>query len=164
MDLISYFACIFIRSTYLLTSNALTSLAVFGGRKAQLRDPERLCVESLERAIWQELLGQNLLPETSLEPAVSDVGWLLSLPIIPEPKHRGVALRCDCVTTTPRWELLDDHLWNLFSASKQCLPIMFICHVWPPGHSISTPACSPHNHSRGQSGTLAVVSINSCSL
>lgn len=51
MDLISYFACIFIRSTQLLTSNALAGLAMFGLRKAQMRDPEKLSVESLEIAI-----------------------------------------------------------------------------------------------------------------
>lgn len=60
MDLISYFACIFIRSTQLLTSNVLTSLAVFGGRKAQLRDPERLCLGETEKA-WRKL-GESNLP------------------------------------------------------------------------------------------------------
>lgn len=53
----SYFACIFIRSTQILTSDIVASLAEFGWRKAQLRDPERLCVERLRDTNFPRVIG-----------------------------------------------------------------------------------------------------------
>lgn len=128
MYLISYFACIFMRFTQLLTSNAVTSLVVFGWRKAQLRDLQRLCVEQLGESNLPRVVGtkpppKNKLGTCCLHCAVTS--FLSSFPIIPY--HRGIVLRCDNVITTPRWALIDEHMWNLVSASKQYLSINCVC-------------------------------------